>query len=155
MYSYKNKVKVVPLAMVDDLLGVANCGHNSLALNIFINTQIELKKLKFHTTDINGKSKCHVMHVGKNSVVCPKLEVHGTPIHTIKKKKYLGDILADDGKNDINIKDRAAKGIGNVTKVMNILEKVTLGSHYFKTAMLLRESIFLSALLTNAECWHG
>ena len=58
-------------------------------------------------------------------------------------------------KNDLNIKDRAAKGIGNVTKVLNILEKVTLGSHYYKTAILLRESIFLSALLTNAECWHN
>ena len=155
MYKYKDKVEVLPLAMVDDLLGVASCGLNSLALNIFINTSIELKKLKFHTADVNGKSKCHVMHVGKKSVVCPKLEVHDTPINTIKNKKYLGDILSDDGKNDMNIKDRAAKGIGNVTKVMNILEKVTLGSHYFKTAMLLRESIFLSALLTNAECWHG
>ena len=38
---------------------------------------------------------------------------------------------------------------------MNILEKVTLGSHFFKTAILLRESIFLSALLTNCESWHG
>ena len=35
------------------------------------------------------------------------------------------------------------------------LEKVTLGSHYFTTAILLRESIFLSALLTNCESWHG
>ena len=57
MYSYKNKVKVFSLAMVDDFLGVANCRHSSLALNIFINKQIELKKLKFHTTDINGNNK--------------------------------------------------------------------------------------------------
>ena len=55
MYMYKNQVKVVPLAMVDDLLGVANCGHDSLALNTFINTQIELKKLRFHTTDKHGR----------------------------------------------------------------------------------------------------
>ena len=47
------------------------------------------------------------------------------------------------------------KGLGNVTRIMNILDKVTLGSHYFKTAMLLRESILISALLTNAESWHG
>ena len=31
MYTYKNKVKVLPLAMVDDLLGVARCWHNFLA----------------------------------------------------------------------------------------------------------------------------
>ena len=155
MYTYKNKVKVLPLSMVDDLLGVARCGHDSLALNIFINTQIELKKLKFHTADEKGKSKCHVMHVGKDSAICPKLEVHGTRMHTIKHEKYLGDILSSDGKNDMNIQNRVAKGIGNVTKVMNMLEKVTLGSHYFETAMLLRNSIVISALLTNAESWHG
>ena len=95
------------------------------------------------------------MHVGKDSAICPKLEVHGTRMHTIKHEKYLGDILSSDGKNDMNIQNRVAKGIGNVTKVMNMLEKVTLGSHYFETAMLLRNSIVISALLTNAESWHG
>ena len=43
MYTYKNQVEVLPLAMVDELLGIASCGHNSLALNTFINTKIELK----------------------------------------------------------------------------------------------------------------
>ena len=95
------------------------------------------------------------MHVGKKSVVCPNLEVHGTPMHTITHSKYLGDIVSASSKNDMNIQNRVAKGMGNVTKVMNILEKVTLGSHYFETALLLRGSIFLSALLTNAESWHG
>ena len=47
-----------------------------------------------------------------------------------------------------------AYGLGNVTKIMNILEKVTLGSHFFKTAILIRESMFLSTLLTNCETWH-
>ena len=38
---------------------------------------------------------------------------------------------------------------------MNILEKVTLGRHYYETALLLRESIFLNGILTNVESWHG
>ena len=63
LYNYKDQVEVLPLAMVDDLVGIANCGHSSLALNTFINSQIELKKLTFHTPDANGKSKCNVMHV--------------------------------------------------------------------------------------------
>ena len=58
MYKYKKQVDVLPLAMVDDLLGVAECGHDSLSLNTFINTQIEMKKLLFHTPDEKGKSKC-------------------------------------------------------------------------------------------------
>ena len=155
MYTYKNQVQVLPLAMVDDLVGVASCGHDSLSLNIFINTQIEFKKLQFHTPDKNGKSKCNVMHVGKVSDICPNLEVHGTVMQKITHDKYLGDIVSSNGKNDLNIQSRVNKGLGNVTKVLNMLEKVTLGSHYFKSALMLRESIFLSAMLTNAESWHG
>ena len=105
--------------------------------------------------DKNGKSKCNVMHVGKHSIICPQLKVHGSPMHTVTHTKYLGDIVAADSRNDLNIKSRVAKGMGNITRVMNILEKVTLGSHYYKTAILLRESIFLSALLINSESWHG
>ena len=40
IYKYKKMVEVLPLAMVDDLIGVAECGHDSLALNVFMNTQI-------------------------------------------------------------------------------------------------------------------
>ena len=36
-----------------------------------------------------------------------------------------------------------------------MLEKVTLGAHYFRIAILLRESIFLNGILTNAEVWYG
>ena len=75
VYIYKKQVEILPLAMVDDLLGVAECGHDSLAMNTFINTQIEMKKLQFHTPDDNGKSKCNVMHVGKSSGICPQLQV--------------------------------------------------------------------------------
>ena len=38
---------------------------------------------------------------------------------------------------------------------MHILEKVTLGKYYFKAALMLRESIFLNGILTNAEVWYG
>ena len=38
---------------------------------------------------------------------------------------------------------------------MNMLETVTLGEHYFTTAVLLRESKFLNGILTNSEIWYG
>ena len=47
LFTYKNLVKITPLAMVDDLLVVAPCSLESLSVNIFINTQIEMKKLEF------------------------------------------------------------------------------------------------------------
>ena len=69
--------------------------------------------------------------------------------------EYLGDIVSADGMNEHNISSRVSKGLGLVNQVMNMLDKVTFGSHYFTTAMLFRESIFLSGILTNAESWHG
>ena len=48
LFLYKKMVNVLPLAMVDDLIAVSRCGQNSLSVNTYINTQIELKKLKFH-----------------------------------------------------------------------------------------------------------
>ena len=55
LYTYKNLVKVMPLAMIDDLLGMASCGIQSRDLNIAINSEIEMKKLRFHVPDKSGK----------------------------------------------------------------------------------------------------
>ena len=61
---YKKKVKVPVLGCVDDLLCAAQCGKESLDMNIFINIKIEAKKLNFHLPDSEGKSKCKSMHIG-------------------------------------------------------------------------------------------
>ena len=42
-YLYKNIARVIPLAMVDDLLAVRKCGFDSIETNTTINTIIELK----------------------------------------------------------------------------------------------------------------
>ena len=76
-YLYKNIARISPLAMVDDLLAVRTCGFESLETNVTINTMIEIKKLQFHIPEKDKKSKCHFMHVGKPSVCCPGMKVHG------------------------------------------------------------------------------
>ena len=139
-YLYKGMVRVLPLSMVDDILGIAPCGNKSLALNTFINTHMEMKKLKFHTPDAKGKTKCHVLHIGKENQLCPTLQVHGTDMIHVSEDTYLGDIIASNGKNTKNIANRIQKGHGKITEIMTILETTPLGPHYFKTALLLRES---------------
>ena len=42
-YLYKDTVRVLPLAMVDDINAISRCGIESVSLNTFINTQMELK----------------------------------------------------------------------------------------------------------------
>ena len=144
LYTYKKPVKITPLAMVDDLLAVAPCGMESMAVNVFINSQIEMKKLEFHTPDVNGKSKCHTMHIGKNNVTCPDLKVHGTRMGKVTEDTYLK-----------NVRCRVGKGLGIISQIMNMLEAVSFGKYVFQIAMTLRETMFLNGVLTNAEIWYN
>ena len=141
--------------MVDDLIGISKCGHQSVALNTFITTHIELKKLRFHVPDANGKTKCHQIHIGKSSEFCPKLKIHGHQMETVSQDTYLGDIISSDGRNKANIKDRVGKGFGKMSEILNTLDTVSFGSWYFKIFNLLREAMFVNGTLTNAEVWYG
>ena len=132
--------------------GIFSFNQESLALNSFINTQIEMKKLKFHTPDENGKTKCRKMHIGGNHERCQSLSVHGTEMMEFTEDTYLGDIISNDGKNSKNIKSRVAKGLGIITQISSLLESVYVGEHFFSIAMLHRESMFLNGILTNIEC---
>ena len=154
-YLYKGTVRVLPLAMVDDINAISKCGIDSVDLNTFVNTHIELKKLRFHVPDIEGKSKCHKIHVGGKKESCPELKVHGTIIESVEEDTYLGDLISGDGKNKKNIEKRISKGLGIISQILNLLELVSFGKHYIEIALLLRESMFINGVLFNAEVWYG
>ena len=154
-YLYKGIARVLPLAMVDDLIGISKCGFDSLDLNTFITTQIELKKLKFHTPDRNGKTKCHKLHIGSKHEACMDLKVHGTIMKDVKTDTYLGDILSSDGKNTENIKSRVAKGLGIINQITTLLESANFGEHYFEIGVLLRDSMLINGILTNCDVWYN
>ena len=133
--------------MVDDINAISRCGLDSVSLNTFVKTQIELKKLRFHVPDKDGKSKSHKMHIGGNRNMCPVLKVHGTVME--------GDLISSDGKNRKNVEKRISKGIGIITQILNLLDIVSFGQHYIEIALLLRESMFINGILFNAEIWYG
>ena len=155
IYLYKKVARVLPLAFVDDLNGIARCGLESIALNTFITTQIELKKLKFHVPDEKGKTKCHKIHIGKNHSMCPTLTVHGTKMPEVTEDTYLGDIISNDGKNTKNVKHRVSKGLGILNQIFNILDNISFGSKLFEIAILLRDSMLINGMLTNVEIWYN
>ena len=68
---------------------------------------------------------------------------------------YLGDVIANDGKNKKNLQKRLSRGTGVITQIMSILELVSFGQHYVDIALLLRESMFLSSILNNIEVWYA
>ena len=67
---------------------------------------------------------------------------------------YLGDVISGDGTNKLNIDDRVSRGQGKIAQILSMIEKISLGKHFYKIAFLLRESIFLSSILTNSEVWY-
>ena len=140
--------------MVDDLLVLSKCGIESLALNTYINTRIELKKLNFHVPDEHGHTKCHKMHIGLKNNTCPELRVHGTKMEDVIDNEYLGDVIMQNGKNTKNVKKRVSRGLGVISQIMNLLESVCFGRHYIETGLLLRVSMFLSSVLYNVEVWY-
>ena len=154
LYTYKQKVKVMPLAMIDDLIAINPCGPESLSLNLMINSKIEAKKLRCHVPDSTGKSKCHIIHVGKSTTQCKDLKVHGFPVEKVKYDTYLGDIITQDGTNKLNTEARVNKGLGLVSQILDILKSVSFGSHFFEIAKTLRNSILIGGMLTNCEVWN-
>ena len=141
--------------MVDDLLAIRACGFDSTETNTSINTLIELKKLQFHIPEPNKKSKCHYLHVGKANKHCPGMKVHGVKADRVEEAVYLGDIIRQDGRNTSNVKSRVNKGLGIVSKIMDILKTVSYGVKYFEIATTLREAELINGILTNVEVWYG
>ena len=54
-----------------------------------------------------------------------------------------------------NITARYNKGIGKVNEILGILQEVSFGPHYFKMALLFRNSILLNSMLCSSEVLYG
>ena len=58
LYKYRGEVDIPPLAMIDDIAAISNCGLDSVMVNSYLNSKTNLKKLQF------GVAKCNKLHVG-------------------------------------------------------------------------------------------
>ena len=150
LFKYKDCVNITPLIMIDDILAISSCGKDSVTLNAIIQSKIETKQLMF------GPSKCSKLHIGsKCKATCPTLKVHDQEIKSVEQEKYLGDILSDDGKIDLNIQARRNKGTGYVNQILSMLKEISFGYYYFNMAMLFRTTILINGMLCSSEALHG
>ena len=172
LYLYRGIVPIPPLGMVDDQVGVSHCGIDSAISTAHLNAQTNIKKLQF------GASKCHKMHIGKSSILCPRNTIdtwtmekdhenaktilefsdkEGEPheMELLQNDLYLGDVLQDDGKNVKNIDERYRRGSGAVKQVCQMLDELCLGSYHFEAGIILRNSLVLSSLISNSESWYN
>ena len=118
LYVYKDKVKIPPLSMIDDVACLSACGVQSIESNAFINAKFEQKKLQLNI------KKCKQIHIkgnSKDTKNCPQLHAHDSLMIKIGEDKYFGDIISSDGKNTKNMKHKASIGMGSMTSIMTIL----------------------------------
>ena len=111
MYKYRGDphIGIGVLGMIDDNLGISECGINSIVKNAIMNSFVEAQRLEMHI----DKSK--VLHVGnatKCENLCPKLKVHNQVMHEAESFRYLGNIITKTGGNQATIQYRRNKGWG-------------------------------------------
>ena len=147
LYMYKGVVGIPTLALVDDLAKISECGTSSVLDNTYINARIEQSKQQFNRT------KCHAIHAGKQVRPCDSLHAHNTEMEVVTQDKYVGDIITNNGKHTQTIIARRSKGVGITSEIVNILDGLCLGAHYYTTALMLRQSMLLQVLLSNSETW--
>ena len=169
VYLYKNKVSIPPLIMQDDTLTVSTCGYKTQKITTLLNTCTSTMGLQF------ASSKCVRMHVGKtqNENLCCIGQVDSwkeelvtdtegkkylkdifegkVEMKYVEEKKYLGEIVTKNMKNERNIQEKSNKAFGNIRKIKDTLNERPFGIHTFKAAILLRGGLLLGSLLSNIE----
>ena len=149
IYLYKNSVPIPPLSFIDDIAAFSKCGLNSIKMNTFLNTKIEMKKLQLN------KEKCKKLHFGKSNLICPELNVHGSEMKISDCEKYLGNLISTDMNNKKMIDARVNMGIGCNAQIMSLLNDISLGHHYFKISKILREAMLINGILFSANAWYN
>ena len=69
--------------------------------------------------------------------------------------KYLGQIISKDGTNIENVDSRAGKGIGLVNNIETTLKNTPGGKYHFELAVLMRNAILISSMLSCSEIWYN
>ena len=152
MYKYREDpdIGIGVLGMIDDNLGISECGNNSVAKNAIINSFVESHRLKMH---MDKTKVIHVGNVKKCDHPCPTLKVHKENMHDVQSFKYLGNIVTTNGGNRATIEERRNRGWGKVAQIMGILGEVETGGHRIEAGLLLRKAILTNSLLFSAEAW--
>ena len=132
--------------MVDDIMCMSKCGIQAVTMNATLNSKIECKKLRL------SHEKSNHLHISKKKTEClTSLKVHENDMNKVESLLYLGDWVNKRGTADENVKARELKAIGILSQIKSILNNVTLGIYFFKTALILRQAMLINGVFTNLE----
>ena len=68
---------------------------------------------------------------------------------------YLGDVICSSGKNEKNILNKSNQGVGAVSQIFTMLSQISLGHFYFDIALIMRDTILASKLVSSSEVWYN
>ena len=150
IYKYKGNIDVPPLALIDDMTCVSECGIKAIETNAIINAKFESKKLRL------SEDKSVKIHVSKEKgKECPiKAFVHENKMRENEKVGYLGDKLSNMGGHELTIESRVSKAIGIKAQISSLLKSISLGFYHFDIALVLREALLLNSILLNSETFY-
>ena len=75
------------------------------------------------------------MHIGSPTLVCEEIKVPDDGVgKTVDKDKNVGAVMAKDGSNTENIKERTDKGSGIVNNILSILSEIPFV--HFRTSVV-------------------
>ena len=147
LYRYKDRVAIPPLGMVDDQICVANCGLDSALATDHLNAQTNIKKLQF------GANKCHKLHIGRKCSSCPENSLDTWSLEKPHDNvQSVVELLDVEGKKHVIELVNSDKYLGEICQ---LLDELCLGDYYFESANILRNSLLLSTILSNAETWYN
>ena len=173
-YRYKDSLPITMMAMVDDMIGVANVGFRTKQINAAINLKTAEKRLQF------GEEKCKFMVIGKesknllqNNLMVDKWKVEHeynkqnnevklietyigeVPMEETNQQKYLGFIISSTGNNMKNINDKKNKSIGIIKKIFNKLDSLNLRKYFYECGIIFLNVMLRSSILYASETYYN
>ena len=77
--------------------------------------------------------------------------VHEESMKKKNRETNLGEVISSSGSNDRNIEKRRNSGISAVSQIISTLSRVSLGHYHFQIALIFRDSMLVSKLLSSSE----
>ena len=67
----------------------------------------------------------------------------------------MGDVVCSSGRNEKNILSKVNKGVGAVSQIFAMLSQISLGHYFYEIALILRDSMLVSKLVSSSEIWYN
>ena len=140
-------VKIPSLLFVDDNVSFAE-GYEQQQMTLNSVNEFAIKhKIEW------GASKCKTMEIGNHKEKQTTWKLGNKEIEKCSTYKYLGEQISQNGKNEVNLKERLEKIKVCVRAIITCTKSEIMNRIGAKIALELHEVVTIPTLLYNSETW--